>query len=49
MEKMFGVRKKNGSKKKLNFLKKNLNEMTIVTSKNHRNETLKNLINKIGF
>ena len=29
--------------------KKNLQEMTLVTSKNHRNETLNNLINKIGF
>ena len=28
---------------------KPLREMTIVTSKNHRNATLKNLINKIGF
>ncbi len=28
---------------------KSLKEMTIVTSKNHRNETLRNLINKIGF
>ena len=29
--------------------KKNLNEMIIVTSKNHRNNTLENLINKINF
>jgi len=29
--------------------KKNLQEMILVTSKNHRNETLNNLINKIGF
>ena len=29
--------------------KKNLQEMIIVTSKNHRNETLRNLIDKIGF
>ena len=29
--------------------KKNLREMILVTSKNHRNETLKNLINDIGF
>ncbi len=28
---------------------KNLKDMIIVTSKNHRNETLKNLIDKIGF
>ncbi len=31
------------------FMDKNLHEMVLVTSKNHRNETLKNLINKIGF
>ena len=31
------------------FKKKNLQEMTIVTSKNHGNETLKNLINKVNF
>ena len=29
--------------------KKNISEMTIVTSKNHRNEELKLLINKLGF
>ena len=29
--------------------KKSLQEMVIVTSKNHRNETLKNLIDRIGF
>ena len=29
--------------------KKNLKNMVIVTSKNHRNKTLKNLIDKIGF
>ncbi len=28
---------------------KSLNEMVIVTSKNHRNETLRNLIEKVGF
>ncbi len=28
---------------------KNLEDMTIVTSKNHRNQTLEDLINKIGF
>ena len=28
---------------------KSLQEMTLVTSKNHRNETLRNLINKINF
>ncbi|MDC3167808.1 3'(2'),5'-bisphosphate nucleotidase CysQ [Prochlorococcus sp. AH-716-D22] len=31
------------------FKNKILEEMVIVTSKNHRNETLKNLIDKIGF
>ncbi len=29
--------------------KKNLHDMVIVTSKNHRNQTLRNLIDKIGF
>ena len=28
---------------------RNIGEMTIVTSKNHKNQTLNNLINKIGF
>ena len=28
---------------------KSLNDMTIVTSKNHRNQTLRNLIDRIGF
>ena len=38
-------------KHKQNILpeKKFLNEMVLVTSKNHRNKTLKNLIDKIGF
>ena len=31
------------------FKNKILEEMVVVTSKNHRNETLKNLIDKIGF
>ncbi len=31
------------------FEKKSLKEMVLVTSKNHRNPTLKNLIDKIGF
>ncbi len=36
--------------RKLNsFANKNLNEMTLVTSKNHSNPTLKNLIDKICF
>ena len=41
---------KEGSKFKVNLPKnKNLQEMTLVTSKNHRNEALKNLIKKINF
>ena len=42
--------KKDGSKYKANLSKnKNLQEMTLVTSKNHGNETLRNLIRKINF
>ncbi len=42
--------KKDGSIRKASFQKnKPLKDMTIVTSKNHRNATLKNLINKVGF
>ena len=42
--------KKDGSNRKINVQNyKKLREMTIVTSKNHRNEILNNLINKIGF
>ena len=38
------------SRKKTNLSKgKSLNEMVLVTSKNHRNENLRNLIEKIGF
>jgi len=41
---------KDGSIKKTNVMNhKNLKEMTLVTSKNHRNETLEKLINKVGF
>ena len=41
---------RDGSIRQFNFQNhKKLREMTIVTSKNHRNKTLKNLINKIGF
>ena len=41
---------KEGSKFKVNLNKnKTLQEMTLVTSKNHRNEALKNLIQKIKF
>ncbi len=39
-----------GNRKKTNLSKKFvLNDMTIVTSKNHRNQTLKNLIKKLNF
>ena len=42
--------KKNGFKVIPNsFKEKKLNEMTLVTSKNHRNQTLKNLIKKVNF
>ncbi len=42
--------KRNGLVKKPNLLKnKSLKEMVLVTSKNHRNETLKKLIQKIHF
>ena len=42
--------KKDGSVRKASFQnQKSLSEMTIVTSKNHRNANLGNLINKIGF
>ena len=42
--------KRDGSKYEPILLKnKNLQEMTLVTSKNHGNETLRNLIQKINF
>jgi len=42
--------KRDGSKYEPILLKnRNLNEMTLVTSKNHGNETLRNLIQKINF
>ena len=42
--------KRDGSIRKVNFQNyKKLREMTVVTSKNHRNENLSDLINKIGF
>ena len=48
-EKVWGE-KKNGSKIEPNLsTNKSLKEMILVTSKNHRNETLKNLIQKIDF
>ncbi len=49
VEKVWGE-KRDGSLIKLNPPNnKNLKEMVLVTSKNHRNETLKNLIQKIHF
>ena len=48
-EKIWGE-KKDGSKIKPNLSKnKSLKDMTLVTSKNHKNETLKKLIQKIDF
>ena len=42
--------KRDGSKIELNISRnKNFKEMILVTSKNHRNQTLKNLIQKINF
>ena len=50
MEKKFGVKKEMDQKFKPKFIKKkNLKEMVLVTSKNHRNKTLKTLIKKLGF
>jgi len=44
------IEKRDGSKLKPTlFTKKSLQDMTLVTSKNHRNETLNNLIQKINF
>ena len=41
---------KNGTRKKHNLSKsRNLETMTVVTSKNHRNEELHNLIKNVGF
>ena len=41
---------KNGLQKKVDIqVRKSLHEMRIVTSKNHKDKTLENLINKIGF
>ena len=41
---------KNGLQKKVDIKrKKSLGEMTLVTSKNHKEKTLENIINKIGF
>ena len=44
------VEKRDGTKNKINAVKnKSLNEMVLVTSKNHRNESLQKLIQKINF
>ncbi len=44
------LEKRDGSKLKPTlFTKKSLQDMTLATSKNHRNETLNNLIQKINF
>ncbi len=49
-EKKTWCEKRDGSKYKPNLLNnKNLQEMTLVTSKNHGNEILRNLIQKINF
>ena len=46
----FWCERKDGSRTKKYFSKsKNINEMTIVTSKNHGNKTLKRLIEKLDF
>ena len=50
MESKFGARKKNGLVIRPNLSKnKSLEEMVLVTSKNHKNENLNNLIEKIQF
>ena len=42
--------KSDGSRKKINISKnKKLNEMTLVSSKNHRNQSLENLIKRVPF
>ena len=44
------MKKKDGSKTKLNVAQnKSLSEMVLVTSKNHRNDSLQKLIKKINF
>tara|TARA_B100001093_G_scaffold384945_1_gene370754 strand:- start:148 stop:327 length:180 start_codon:yes stop_codon:yes gene_type:complete len=51
MVRNFDVRKRWGFEKKFNKSKNNkfLNEMILVTSKNHNNEVLKKVIEKINF
>ena len=48
-DKVWCERRENDELKPALNKKKNLKNMVIVTSKNHRNKTLKNLIDKIGF
>ena len=49
-EKTVWCERENGSRLRPNISqKKDLKEMTLITSKNHRNETLKKLIEKINF
>ena len=48
-EKVWCERRDGTLKKSLVLKSKNLKDMVLVTSKNHRNETLRSLINKIGF
>ena len=48
-DKVWCERRENDEIKPTLNKKKNLKNMVIVTSKNHRNKTLKNLIDKIGF
>ena len=48
-EKVWCEKKNKSQKNLIRFNDKSLEEMTIVTSKNHGNESLRNLINKIGF
>ena len=48
-EKVWCETKDKYHKNAFSFKNKSLQEMVLVTSKNHRNETLQNLINKIGF
>ena len=48
-DKVWCERRENDELKPILFKDKKLQDMVIVTSKNHRNKTLKNLINKVGF
>ena len=48
-EKVWCEKKNKSQKNLIRFNDKSLEEMTIVTSKNHGNQSLRNLINKIGF